>query len=582
MQAPASGSLAYRPDIQILRAVAVLLVILFHLNVRGFSSGFLGVDVFFVISGYLMQRLYGQCTPASEFYLRRARRLFPAYFGTIAATLLLSAFVTLPGEFSQVAEQSMFASVLSSNIGFWLQTSYFENSYFRPLLHLWSLGVEAQFYLIFPLLTRLRRRWFFVVLAGSLIACWSAIEVSPKLPFFMAPFRVWEFGLGMLAANCPYQGNRQFGVLALSGLVALAFVPLNGQSLSIVSGHPGVIALAITSLTATTLVLKLPEGLEASLPGKVAQWIGDVSYSLYLAHFPVIVLMNYHPFAGTILGGGLLTLLVIAAATLSLYFGLERNGPKLFSYRRTLGAVFAICALALAGPRLQMMAFPQREQRIFAGLNDRSTYRCGKLFRIFHPRERFCPIAEGEPILLVGDSHADAIKESFAGVAHHYGWGTLLSVDNDPLERRDLSARWLRYEADTRHARWVFLHFANENLSWKMLADSEAALGSRLVLIEPTPSFPRSVPLMLYRRHAAAPLPVPSGVDAYIAAHPELTVIRTLPSLCDTVCALQDSRGHPYYFDSAHLTLTGARALKPAFDHFFRTHAPKQLDRQIR
>lgn len=141
----------YRPDIQILRGIAVVFVILFHLNVPLFSHGFLGVDLFFVISGFLMALLYerGQ---TFKFYQRRANRLLPAYFATTVATVAISAFITLPSEQIQVMEQGVFAAFFMSNIGFWAQNSYFSTSEFTPLLHLWSLGVEIQFYLIVPLL----------------------------------------------------------------------------------------------------------------------------------------------------------------------------------------------------------------------------------------------------------------------------------------------------------------------------------------------------------------------------------------------------------------------------------------------
>jgi len=142
--------MTYRKDIQILRGFAVLIVLLYHFGVPGFKNGFLGVDIFFVISGYLMAALY---TPNKkiDFFKRRILRLFPAYFIVIIITLLLSIFILDPHEYRQAVVQGNYASLFVSNIGFWSNASYFSKEYFNIFLHLWSLGVEVQFYLIIPI-----------------------------------------------------------------------------------------------------------------------------------------------------------------------------------------------------------------------------------------------------------------------------------------------------------------------------------------------------------------------------------------------------------------------------------------------
>ncbi len=188
----------YRKDIQILRGISVLLVVLFHLEIGGFKSGFLGVDVFFVISGYLMAMLYNP-ERKWEFFVKRARRLLPAYFAIIVLTLLACMLITTPNDYDSVVKQTLFATFFTSNIGYWIENSYFSKSAFNPLLHLWSLGVEIQFYLLLPLLYWLFskiRGSYFVVLLGSLVACFYMTGISPKTAFFMLPFRLWEFLLG--------------------------------------------------------------------------------------------------------------------------------------------------------------------------------------------------------------------------------------------------------------------------------------------------------------------------------------------------------------------------------------------------
>ena len=191
-----------RNDIQILRALAVIFVVLFHLEVAGIESGFLGVDVFFVVSGFLMAILY-KTGETKKFFERRAKRLLPAYFTTVAITLIASIFIVLPSELGQVATQSIYSIFFANNFGFWLQNSYFSKTDFNPLLHLWSLGVEIQFYLIVPLLI-----WFFrkskiflpLVLIGSFLSCIFIVGISPKTSFFMMPLRIWEFLIGFVIA----------------------------------------------------------------------------------------------------------------------------------------------------------------------------------------------------------------------------------------------------------------------------------------------------------------------------------------------------------------------------------------------
>lgn len=561
--------LSYRPDIQILRSVAVALVLLYHLQIPGFGSGFLGVDIFFVISGYLMQALYGHGISAGDFYRRRARRLLPAYFALVAAVLLVSALVTLPGEFSDVTEQSLFASGLSSNVGFWLQTSYFESSQFRPLLHLWSLGVEAQFYLCFPLLVRCNRRWLIAIGAVSLVACLAVVTVSPKTSFFMVPFRVWEFALGMLAARSAMSGDRRLGLAALAALLLCILIPVDGQGRSLLTGHPALPALITSLLTATALLCGLPEKLESSLFGRIAQRIGDASYSLYLAHFPVIVLLNYEPFTGTRLGLTPWSLPLVAVGTLALYLGLERNGPKLFSVRASIAAFLSIWLLAFALPRAQILRFDHRERLVFSALDDRAVYRCGKLFRLLHPTASFCPLGKGQPILLIGDSHADAIKESFTKIAQRYGFNVYLTVANDPLRSSALTASELRREADRLKARWAFVHYASGNLTPALLDKAHMALGNRMVLIGPTPTFAESVPKAIYEGHVPSAEPADSAIARWIAAHPNVPVIDARSALCPSGCRVEDEQGHLLYFDASHQTLTGARYLESLFERWF-------------
>ena len=148
--------LQYRSDIDGLRAVAVLTVLFFHFGIKGFEGGFVGVDVFFVISGYLITKIIlGEIDAGTftylKFYTRRSRRLIPALFATIAATYLAGFFLFYAQDFAQLSVSTISAILAVSNIFFWLQADYFDtDAVLKPLLHTWSLSVEFQFYLVWP------------------------------------------------------------------------------------------------------------------------------------------------------------------------------------------------------------------------------------------------------------------------------------------------------------------------------------------------------------------------------------------------------------------------------------------------
>lgn len=574
----------YRGDIQVYRALAVSLVLAFHLGVSGASSGFLGVDIFFVISGYLMQKLHSEGDTALAFYGRRARRLLPAYLVTVLATLLAGYVITLPSEFRQVAEQAIFAGGFASNIGFWMQNSYFSKDEFNPLLHLWSLGVEIQFYLLFPLIAWLcrGRRWLVVLMvAGSLALCLMLVTISPKTAFFMLPARLWQFGLGMLAATLALRRTRWAGILGLAGMVLVPLMPVDGQSLSFLHGHPGLAAIAVSACAALALAGRLPAALVDSRPGRVAQRLGNASYALYLAHWPVLVYLHYQPFSGTITSGGgiagLLTgLLLITVATWTLHFGFERPGLRFYTSRRAATLAAAVIAAALVLPGLHLQGFPPEQRPIFAAWQDRAPYRCGKLSRVTSPSETFCTLGRGvgeRHVALVGDSHADALKMAFADAADRAGFITHFPVPNGPLITPAHGLPWLLARVSEHPIEAVFLHFASPNLDAATIAAAAAALGERgidVVLLGPVPVHEGIVPRALYE-HVTTGRPLPSLTLAdHDARNPEadrirsagVEVIDTAPLLCTPVCALASADGRPFYSDGSHLTLTGAAVLE--------------------
>lgn len=287
----------HRTDIQALRGLAILLVLLHHGRLLPWlKAGHLGVDVFFVVSGYLitgiLQRALADGTFSfTGFYFRRAKRLLPAAYVTFAVTALLSAlFLTRP-EMRDFTWQLLGAVTFTGNIALWMQTGYFEGAaHLKPLLHVWSLSIEEQYYLLLPaaLVFTPRRFWkvgMFALVAGSLLLCFALLPTKPGAVFYLLPTRAWELGLGSL------------GVLALEGSVAGAwlarlFWPALAALLVVPffptgAPHPGLDALIVCTATLVVLLRRHPV-LNRGWPARGLAHLGDISYSLYLVHWPLL------------------------------------------------------------------------------------------------------------------------------------------------------------------------------------------------------------------------------------------------------------------------------------------------------
>ncbi|MFO1393252.1 MAG: acyltransferase family protein [Steroidobacteraceae bacterium] len=304
----------YRPDIDGLRAIAVLSVLAFHIKFRWMSGGFVGVDVFFVISGYLISSILFNEIEQSRFsvlgfYERRIRRIFPALFAMLAVVSMLAVVFLLPAELMSYG-RSMFAATLSaSNFYFWQHSGYFDSPISYPLLHTWSLAVEEQFYILFPLLLVIVRRLFpaglrpavIVIFFASLVASVIVVHDDRATAFYMPYTRAWELLLGTILSLGLFprlQSAWQRNVATLTGIGLISFSMLSYTEQTL---FPGVTALA--PCVGTALIIGAGES-GSSFIGRILSWrpvvfVGLISYSVYLWHWPVIVFQQMGAFVGT-------------------------------------------------------------------------------------------------------------------------------------------------------------------------------------------------------------------------------------------------------------------------------------------
>ena len=454
-----SSIVHYRADIDGLRAIAVVSVVLYHFGIIGFSGGYVGVDIFFAISGYLIgsivfKQLDRQQFSFSTFYIRRIRRLFPAYLVVIVVTYGLSYWLLLPGDFREFGQSIVAATVYASNILFYMETGYFDAaSHLKPLLHTWSLAVEEQFYLVFPLLAWLIFRYakhlavvlFAVLCLASFIAAVIFIKYDHSAVFYLYPFRAWEMFLGvLLAAVAPRSiGNAATNnFLATAGLAAM-LLPIalythetTFPGLAALPPCLGALLIIYTGSTHRGWVYQL-------LATKPFVFIGKISYSLYLWHWPLFVLYSYtreDPL--TTYDAVLLIAATLIFSIMSWKFvetPFRTPGTSRFSGKIPSFAATALASALCIAVGLQIHitnGMPSRLSPELAHLatladgfnNDWSN--CVTQDNPDFPGLEHCtvgnPVTAKNMLLVWGDSHAPALKKGFGDLANDYHQDALI------------------------------------------------------------------------------------------------------------------------------------------------------------
>ncbi|MDX8502801.1 acyltransferase family protein [Mesorhizobium sp. VK4C] len=428
----------FRPDIEGLRALAVAGVVAFHFGLTALPGGFAGVDIFFVISGYLITRhLVTEISQTGRldllrFYARRARRLLPAALFVIAATLAAGAVILSPEEQALYSKGAMWASAYMINL--WLirwSFDYFANDAANnPFIHYWSLSVEEQFYLAWPGLLMLavwlkpgkRTIVLAIGLTGlvSFAVCAWLTTVSQPWAFYFSPLRAWEFAAGGLASMAPaWLLQRRPRLAQVFSLCGLALIALAYLTFSEEAPFPGFLALVPVAGTVLLLLAGaagVRDGVNAALALPPLQWVGKLSYSLYLWHWPVIV------YAGMLVED--LTLaqrlaclgLTLALSALSYHLienPIRRNGWLMANAARALVPALLLTgtgvAAAYGNAALAVRGQDPEQRSIAASAAKPATARataCVEGYDTVTPKP--CVFGDGRRMIaLFGDSHAD-------------------------------------------------------------------------------------------------------------------------------------------------------------------------------
>lgn len=437
----------YRPDIDGLRAIAIIPVVLFHAGFDLFSGGYVGVDIFFVISGYLITKVIcddisGGGFSYAVFYERRIRRIFPALFAVSLFTAVLAAVLLLPDDLALFGKSLLATVVFASNIFFYKISGYFSpNAELMPLLHTWSLAVEEQFYIVAPIVLavsfRLKLGWRVVIAAGlvaSLALSAYSVEDYATATFYLLPTRAWELLAGSLVAvgGLPVIRNRAVAEgLSLLGLGLILYAIFAYDHETVFPGPAAVLPV----LGAALLIYAGPARPLASrlLSTRPFVGIGLISYSLYLWHWPLIVFSNYYLIEPmTPVQGAAVVVASLLAGYLSWRFveapfRRPPKGSRLASRRTIFALAWAGGAFLIGGSLVLWLnsGFPGRVSpqviAIAAAADDTSPFR-----QKCHVKEarRFAPgevcvfpgdLSPDRPIVaVIGDSHAVELSYALA------------------------------------------------------------------------------------------------------------------------------------------------------------------------
>jgi peptidoglycan/LPS O-acetylase OafA/YrhL len=617
----------YRPDIDGLRAVAVLSVVIFHAGVGLFPGGYVGVDVFFVISGFLITTILLRDQSIAQFYLRRARRILPALFAMLVVVLAGALLLFLPSDLKQVGRSTVATLAFVSNMFFWRQSGYFKpDTEIMPLLHTWSLGVEEQYYIFFPLLVILLRRWsimakavVFVLLGlGSLAVAALLIRMGyADTAFYLLPSRAWELLAGAILATGvipPVRNQQGRAVLGLLGLLLLLW-PIIMYSAA--TPFPGI--AAIPPVLGSAMLIAAgnggPHPVGRLLATKPFVWIGLISYSLYLWHWPVLVFARYRLVRELTVGEAVAAIGVAILLGWASWRFVERPFRHRIPNRAVVRFSIAGAGVLLAGAAALLIArgLPERFPPAVVALNEEAgdTWKCPLTQSVRYGDGRACPLTGGSDpaaeIVLWGDSHAQmyapALAEAAGGrsalLVNVYGCAPVQQGDDCGRQQERnfatiaasrattviLAQNWPQYRVEIGHkAGRETLPEEEYRPAIERLERTVAGLraaGKRVVLVTPIPRPDYELPSVVSREIAFYGRPVHPVEISDAALHrqfanvfaafdrlghePGVTIFDLTPVICPNGRCAYLHGDQAAFADYGHFSTNYARTLGPAF-----------------
>jgi len=455
-----SHVIRYRADVDGLRAVAVLSVVFFHLLRRGLPGGYLGVDIFFVLSGYLITAIIwreaqeGRFSIA-RFYDRRIRRVMPALLLLLFVTTTACVAILLPSDLIGYGRSLLATLVFSANLYFWRDTNYFSTAAEqKPLLHIWSLGVEEQFYIVFPLILFFLARWWprralhavAVLTIGSLTVNMLAVLFGASLPaFFLLPTRAWELGFGAVLALLPPHAAPRGAAAGLCASIGALLI-----AIGIIHPIDSVwfVPVAVPAVVGTGLLILAGEHhtplVNRFLRLRPIVFFGLISYSLYLWHWPIIVLSQYYLVRPLTLLEMVAAMVMMIACAIGSWWFVERpfrNREMRIQKVRVLAGAGVGCLAIAAGALIWAQGLPSRLSVEAAVLNQAvdTNYRCPISDYLAFGTSRACVLnlptrkPTDAEIVLLGNSHAQMYAPVWASILIKRGQTGLLVPVNGCL-----------------------------------------------------------------------------------------------------------------------------------------------------
>jgi peptidoglycan/LPS O-acetylase OafA/YrhL len=588
----ANSSVQYRPAIDGLRAVAVLAVCVFHLKHEWLPGGFVGVDVFFVISGYLITSILlrdyeRRRFSLGKFYQRRIARLFPAFFTVALVTLIGASYIYLTQDLASCGANLTSATLSVANLKYMWQGNYFSISPdAQPFLHYWSLSVEEQFYMFFPALFYLvylranaHKTVILSCLCGaSLAACIALTHSKPAWAFFLLPTRAWELLAGSIlaniGANVPFIWREKKNLWASLSLTGMALIAI---SLIIIgqAAFPGY--LAVLPVLGTICCIGPTNG-SIGISERLLSWppmvlIGRMSYSLYLWHWPVFSLVDYRFYLASPLVRIGLKVALSLAATAACYFLVENPGRAYLNHpnHRRIAFAFLGCALLFFVP---------------LGISiRRANYVNAEMGDVPHGGLGFNSNGKNGSMVLMGDSNGSMYGKMFKEIAFELDLKlNVVSVAaGDPLPQPSgqQPQLWIDSLAVVKQLKPDFLVLVC-NWQGKLRGDSarlEIAIkelgkyANRLILITQPPELPKLAsresirngsrpPFFEEASERASRLKSNSLVKNVVADNVIIVDIEPLFVSDRGMVQFDDNAGNQLYNDSNHLSGVGANVVK--------------------